>query len=165
MPEDGAWASPMACPQCGRWYYSQCRNQTRLTILSNAAHTAPDETFASDLVQQLSDLMVNAPNQPERRKEIRRQVDLKVIIAPLSKSAAPLAECREVTITNLSSIGAELQSREDITTEFVLIDLTRLGMGAVQLIARVCWRVIDSGHYRVGCEFLNNLGAPLPLAE
>ncbi|MCA9240606.1 MAG: PilZ domain-containing protein [Planctomycetales bacterium] len=165
LPEDGCWASPMACPKCGRWYFSQCRNETQLVIQRDRLTGDQEPESANDPAHALSKLIREAPTQADRRREPRHLVELEITIVPLSDLARPMGECHKAAVTNLSYIGAELKSAKNIESEFLLLDFSNLGLEGVQLIAQVRWRVLDCGHYRLGCEFVNDIGAPLPVAD
>lgn len=171
-PRAGLWAAPVACPQCGRWYFTEGRNDSQPELTGRAiSEQSRNETLAnlvqrqSDSIARLLDHLVSSGTYlgPERRRSTRINLSQPVVTVPLGRDARPISEAEDQTLCDLSEGGAGLLGESAVEPTLVLIDFSPCASPGLQLLARVAWRETKGSYARTGCEFLHDPTRALPL--
>lgn len=167
-PRPGAWVSPVACPECRRWYYCESRNDTSFAPgevegalrASLASISRVHQPQASEAVAMVRDSLIGDSVYlgAERRGAIRVPVSTSVVVAPLDARFAPLAVAQSMTLIDFSVHGAGFMGRPIEAAEYALIDFSQSCPKSAQLIARLVGRQQLDDFAKFGCEFIADVG-------
>lgn len=171
-PKVGFWSSPVPCPECGRWYFTECRNNasplltnvipgrdTSIVNSNDASLQGDSHTQPSEDKEQLSENSC----LKERRSKVRHRAARLVTGVPLTDAMQPTRMAMHATIDNVSTCGMKLVVAGDIEVPRFLLDFAPIGLANVQLLADIRWRHYENGVTELGCQFLHDLGTSLPL--
>lgn len=176
VPRANAWASAVACPECGRYYFTQGRSSHPARLLPEWASLELDDAV-SDWLSQLRAMdldqlssgavvrqIVGTHHQTnERRAHIRFDIENVIVGIPLDQQARPTGMALDVTLMDLSASGMQLIALGSWKAPLVAVDFTKLGLPGTQLIASVVWQTSQGAMTRLGCRFLTTHDGQLPL--
>ena len=172
LPVVGQWASPVACPRCHRWYFTQTRNHATPELViqfepvpakavvqksDKAPHTIPTKV-AYIIAKLFGDCFVHE----ERRNSVRYAMSLPIVAAPLNENGLPEAEAFQLTILNLSAGGCLLLADQYVEYPLLMLDFSSANCVGIQLLARIVRQETSGVGTKLGCEFLHDSDEGLP---
>ncbi|MEM6329658.1 MAG: hypothetical protein AAF790_05355 [Planctomycetota bacterium] len=180
-----AWASPVECPGCGRWYYCRGRNQAGVKLTCSPGPAAVAASVGDDPAgawgrHMLGRLVGRPVVSRECRKLVRYPIGRSIVVAPLDGDGRPLGEACVAMLTDLSIEGMRLSiapvpgtqptdtqppHAELRDAELLLADLAPLGFVGMQAMSRIRWRGQGAAGEELGAEFIHPFGDPLPIAN
>ena len=168
-PRASLWAAPVGCPECGRYYFAEGRNEASPRLLASqvAGFQSDFDLPANPDIIETGHLVTNlvGVNRQlhERRRYIRYTINQRVISVPLDQAAHPTQVAQEAKLVDLSATGAKLRVEGAWEAPLVLIDFSSLGLPDVQFMASVQWNQANNGKCEIGCQFMIGPDGRLPL--
>ncbi|TWT32381.1 hypothetical protein KOR34_41440 [Posidoniimonas corsicana] len=160
-PQPGAWASPVDCPQCGRWYYTEARNAAAPRLRRDCLPT-PD-AFTQQQSERVVSSVESALQQTDRRSEPRTTTDRTLTVVPLDATLASPRLAVEARLLNVSPSGCCVELSKPHEAAYLLIDCGSVGFPGIQVLGEVRWTQADGAAHRLGCEFRFGESGELPL--
>lgn len=164
-PKPGFWASPVPCPQCGRWYYTETHNRAAPILQAGELGTPHGLSgqYGARGMQHVDRLLSDQLGGTERRGDNRQEVRVRLPAVPLTASLESPCEVIEVRLLNLSPVGCCLQLSEPLSVAYLLLDFSVVGLPGFQALASVRWLETNATETRVGCKFLLSPEGELPI--
>lgn len=172
LPVAGQWASPVACPQCHRWYFTETRNHStpELTIPIESRESSTDvqswnqsqPSVSAKVASIIAKLFGECFVHEERRGFIRYALSLPIVAVPLNEKGLPVAEAFGLSILNFSAGGCLLLADNQVENPLLLLDFSSADCLGIQLLARILRQETCDTGIKVGCEFLHSPDESLP---
>jgi hypothetical protein len=175
-PRAMSWVSAVACPQCGRHYFTEGRREGGPSLTKVGQPNPPLEESLVDIgsrplvhferpatTRLVKQLVGNGQQTNERRRHVRFRINKPVVAAPLDEQARPLDHAIECTLCDISVSGLSLIVEGSWDAPYVLVDFSELGQPGTQFIARVQWQNHNFKTTHLGCKFVLQPDGALPL--
>ena len=167
LPVGGFRVAPVACPQCGQWYFRQSASDPLRAPLGELPEGDRLYRYRRTLAHQqrrnaqraLEVLIgvVAAEGKPLPSTD-RHPLDTPAVGVPLDDSGLPVGEARRLTVCDLSADGLGLVAAAPIADPNLLVDCSRPGAPCLQLVCRIRWRTEGGDDRRLGCQLITHHG-------